>query len=125
MRDAVRREGARDMAGAAEPLSAGAEDPGPGVDREAIKALLIHRKTPFPCVHDLAKLLGIVERSGEAIPLQIRQAALLTRYAIVGRYSEPVPPVTAEDHAQAVAIAEAVVAWAEERLGGSPSGDPR
>lgn len=83
---------------------------------KAIKAVFIARGVDFPFVHDLARLLALLGQSGESIPLAVADATDLTRYAVVPRHPGIAGPVTAEEHRRAVAIAEAVVAWAEERV---------
>lgn len=85
---------------------------------KAIKALLIQRNVEFPYVHDLAQLLTLLERAGERIPQSIREAERLTEFAISTRYPGLSPPVSQEAYDQALAIAEAVVCWAEEKLRG-------
>jgi HEPN domain-containing protein len=84
---------------------------------KAIKAVLIARGVYFPLVHDLARLLTILGQSGETIPPAIADATDLTRFAVVTRYPGVAEPVTAEEHRRAVAIAEAVVKWADVRVG--------
>lgn len=84
---------------------------------KAIKALLIHQNVEFPYVHDLAGLLTLLEKAGQEIPGFIRQAERLTRFAVFTRYPGIAPPISREEYLEALAIAEAVVRWAEERLG--------
>src|SRR5688572_28934523 len=54
---------------------------------------------------------------GETIPQAIADATDLTRFAVATRYPSVAEPVTTEEHHRAVAIAEAVVTWADERVG--------
>ena len=82
---------------------------------KAIKAVMIKRGIEFPYVHDLGRLLSILESVGESIPEEIYEAALLTKYAWEGRYPGVIEPVSGQDYAEAIRIAEAVVRWAEER----------
>ena len=84
---------------------------------KAIKAVMIVRNIEFPYVHDLDRLLSLLEDEGEVILAPIRQASKLTKYATITRYPGDIGPVTAQDYAEAIAIAEAVVRWAEERIG--------
>ena len=63
---------------------------------------------------DVGLVLG---QNDEAIPPAIADAARLTRFAVTTRYPGVAEPVTAEEHRRAVAIAEAVVTWADERVG--------
>ena len=83
---------------------------------KAIKAVMIRRKMEFPYVHDLDRLLSLLEEDGEVVPVAVRQANELTRYAVVTRYPTTVRPVSEPEYGQAVAIAEAVVTWAEKRV---------
>ena len=83
---------------------------------KAIKAVLIDRRIEFPHVHDLSRLISILEFSGEAIPEEVRQAGDLTDYATTTRYPGVAEPVTEEEYATAVDTARSVVQWADERL---------
>jgi HEPN domain-containing protein len=83
---------------------------------KAIKCVLIYKKVRFPYIHDLGELLALVERSGEEIPDAVLQAAKLTRYAVAMRYPGVVEQVTQDEYAEAVAIAGAVVEWADKVL---------
>lgn len=83
---------------------------------KAVKALLIRRAIAFPYIHDLARLLTLLEEAGEQLPEPVKQAEALTRYAVIARYPGIAEPVTEEHHRDAVALAEAVLEWAEERL---------
>ena len=83
---------------------------------KSIKAVMIARNIEFPYVHDLDRLLSLLEDEGEVIPASIRQVSKLTKYATVTRYPGDMGPVTAQEYAEATAIAEAVVRWAEERI---------
>jgi HEPN domain-containing protein len=81
---------------------------------KALKVLLIHRGVTFPYVHDLAELITLLQQAGEAIPEAVKEAARLTRFAVVTRYPGVSEPVTREEYQGAVAIAERVVRWVEE-----------
>ena len=48
---------------------------------KAIKAVMIRRTIDFPYVHDLTRLLSLLEEAGETIPEAIRKAEALTPYA--------------------------------------------
>ena len=82
---------------------------------KAVKALMIKRGIDFPYVHDLARLLSLLKEAGEAIPDAVGQARKLTRFATVIRY--PMNQTVTEQHyLEALAITEAVIRWAEERI---------
>ena len=81
---------------------------------KAIKSVLIVRRISYPYVHDLSRLLSLLEESGESIPRSIRIAEELTAYAVIGRYPGTTRPVTVDEYRKAIKIAEAVVEWAEK-----------
>ncbi|MGH2535088.1 MAG: HEPN domain-containing protein [Thermomicrobiales bacterium] len=83
---------------------------------KAVKAVFLANDAAFPYTHDLARLLTNLVQVGEEIPPDIRRATSLTRFAVFTRYPGMADPVTAEEHAEAVTIAEAVLAWAERRI---------
>ena len=83
---------------------------------KAIKAVLMRLGIEYPYVHDLARLLSLLEEAGETVPDIVRKAAELTPFALITRYPGPARPVTLEEYVVAVEVAEAVVQWAEERL---------
>lgn len=80
---------------------------------KAVKAVLIHLGVRFPYIHDLVKLLGLVERSGQSVPASIRQAAGLSDYAVESRYPGLSEAVTRREYEEAIAIAEDVIRWAQ------------
>ncbi|MYB37075.1 MAG: HEPN domain-containing protein [Gammaproteobacteria bacterium] len=82
---------------------------------KAIEAVFVARGIEFPFIHDLTRLLAILEKHGEDIPDAVRRSGALTHYAGNARYPLDVP--TAEhEYQDALAIAEATVAWAEARI---------
>ena len=83
---------------------------------KAIKAVIIRRGMEFPYVHDLDRLLPLLEEDGEVVPVAIRRAQELARYSGVTRYPTSARPVSEPEYRQAVTIAETVVTWAGERL---------
>jgi HEPN domain-containing protein len=90
---------------------------------KSIKAVLIDRGIEFPFIHDLLRLLRLLEEAGEQVPQEIREADRLTRFATVSRYpgADPIPKSVYED---AVALAETVVNWASgltKRSGADPN----
>jgi len=83
---------------------------------KAVKALLLSRGIPFPFIHDLARLLSLLEQAGEKIPDTVRRAAELTPYAVMTRYPGLAEPVTEDRYGEALAIAETVLAWVDGAL---------
>ena len=80
---------------------------------KALKAVLVHLKVDFPKTHALADLLTLIAKAGVGVPPEIEEATSLTPYAVETRYPGPSEDVTAEDHTEAVRIAERVLRWAE------------
>ncbi len=83
---------------------------------KAIKAVMVLRGIEFPYIHDLTRLMSMLEASGETIPDPVRRAAVLTRFAAQTRYPSVEEPVTKQEYTEAIAIAEAVLHWAEDRI---------
>ena len=83
---------------------------------KAIKALMIRRDIEFPYTHDLARLLTLLEESGENIPHAIRDVEALTHYAVSTRYPTFDGTVSEQDYSEAIETAEAVLCWVEECL---------
>ncbi len=83
---------------------------------KAIKAVMIKRNIEYPYVHDLARLLSLLEKAGEIIPDEIRKAEELTPYAVITRYPGTTRPATVQEYEKAVEMAEAVIKWIEESL---------
>lgn len=75
---------------------------------KALKAVLVVRGVRPPRTHDLSRLLDLV---GDA-PAELNAAADLSTYAVVARYPANLGEVDAHEHARAVALAGAVLAWA-------------
>ncbi|MYB75966.1 MAG: HEPN domain-containing protein, partial [Chloroflexi bacterium] len=84
------------------------------VAEKAIKSVMIKRGAEFPYVHDLARLLSLLEAAGEGVPKNVMQAEELTQYAMSTRYPSLEQPVTEVDYSDSVRVAEAVVRWAED-----------
>jgi HEPN domain-containing protein len=84
---------------------------------KSVKAVFVHRGLTFPYVHDLAKLLTLLENSGLKVPKYVRRAEPLTRFAVETRYPGFSGPVTPALYHRTVRLAEAVLRWAERQLG--------
>jgi HEPN domain-containing protein len=83
---------------------------------KAIKAVFIGRSEPFPYIHELRKLLGLLKHNGLKIPKYVQEADKLSRFAVVTRYPAAVGPVTRRQYQRAVRIAAAVLRWAERQI---------
>lgn len=71
-----------------------------------VKALLTFRAVPFPKVHDIEQLIGLLAPQ-DRLPLSIAAQRQLTAYAIMVRYPGW-PPVTLGEARRAVALARRV-----------------
>jgi len=89
---------------------------------KAIKGVLIHLGVRFPYVHDLAQLLALIEDSGQSVPKSIRQAAILSEYAVETRYPGLSEPVIRQEYEEAIALAANVLHWAQEIIEGGIEG---
>ena len=85
---------------------------------KAIKAVFVHRGETFPYVHDLKRLIRLLEGQGLKIPKYLLQGHELTRYAFETRYPGLADPVTRREYKRAVRIAAAVLRWAERQIEG-------
>jgi len=83
---------------------------------KAIKGVLISRNTPFPYVHDLARLMSVLQQSGLQVPSEVLQAARLTRFAVAHRYPGTTEEVTRAEFDEAVSIATQAVEWAARTI---------
>jgi len=53
---------------------------------KAIKAVLVRRRVTFARTHSIADLLVLALAAGHDVPDEVRQAAILTAYAVERRY---------------------------------------
>jgi len=84
---------------------------------KALKAVFIAKQIPYPFTHDINALLSALEGNGVPVPENLWGAVALTSYASDTRYPGFEPPVTKDEHARAVALAQSVVLWAVEQIG--------
>jgi HEPN domain-containing protein len=82
---------------------------------KAMKAVLLHRKTRFPHVHDLSALLDLLSQSGGRLPSNADDVARLTAFAVLTRYPF-VGEIAEQDYRNALAVAERVVEWAQQEI---------
>jgi HEPN domain-containing protein len=80
---------------------------------KAVKAILVKRQIPFPKTHDIIDLLTLLQEAGIDTPEEIRQAGILTEYAVNARYPGLGEDVTEQEYLEAVELAERIFRWAE------------
>jgi HEPN domain-containing protein len=83
---------------------------------KAFKAVLVHAVVEFPRTHDLQALLLLLRNSGIAVGQEIEQAATLTRFAVEARYPGEIEPITPEEVAHAIELADRAVTWARVQI---------
>ena len=83
---------------------------------KALKAVYQSRALPFRYIHDLEELGKGLEDAGIEVPSEVKEAIILTRYAVETRYPGIVEPITEEEYQSAIHLAEEVVMWAETLL---------
>lgn len=91
---------------------------------KALKAVYISRQAPFVYIHNIDTLLLGLEAIGFEIPESVDAAGELTRYAVETRYPGGFEPLTPEDLARAIGLAESVLVWARTQVGMPDSGRP-
>lgn len=84
---------------------------------KAMKAIYQYHGWTFRYTHDLGELVTGLKRNGLSIPPEIGDAIILTSFAWEARYPGFSEPVTADEHQESLAHAEAVVAWAAKEIG--------
>ena len=82
---------------------------------KGLKALLIQFNLDFPKTHNIQILLGQLSSFLE-IPEYLKQAEILTDYAVSSRYPGVYEGVDQEEYETAIKIAKAVLAWVESHV---------
>ena len=83
---------------------------------KALKAVYQHHGWRFHYTHDLDELISGLKREGLAVPQNVVEADILTRFASESRYPNTGESVTEEEYREAVRQAETVMAWAENQI---------
>ena len=73
-----------------------------------LKAFLTWHQVEFPKTHDIKRLLKLASTRDPSLTEELSDAADLTAYAVEYRYPGEYPPVTTEDAARAVEVADRV-----------------
>ncbi|OGI01519.1 MAG: hypothetical protein A2Y25_03375 [Candidatus Melainabacteria bacterium GWF2_37_15] len=81
---------------------------------KSLKAILIKNKIQFPKTHNIVELLVLIKKKLKiTIPDDIKEAAILTDYAVTTRYPCDYNPVSEKEYEEAVKIARRVYMWAK------------
>ena len=105
-------------------LGSGQEDVLPGqvcfhalqAAEKALKAVLVGRGIDFPLTHDLQQLLELCAEARVGAPSAIAEVDRLTPYAVETRYPGHSGEISPGEVEEALALAQATVAWARGAL---------
>ncbi len=83
---------------------------------KALKGFLIFIEIPFSKTHSISYLIDMLESNGINIPDMVKEAVILTDYAVTTRYPGDYKSVDEDKYKNAIRIAVNVVKWMEERI---------
>jgi HEPN domain-containing protein len=81
--------------------------------RHSKQCVFINQGMEIPKSHSLVHLMDILESRGTEIPKNVREADILTQYAVQSRYPSIMEEVTRSEYRDALKLAANVVFWAE------------
>ena len=89
---------------------------------KTLKGLMAYLKIKIPRTHSIGFLLKIIANSKKIdVPKELREAVVLTDYAVTARYPGTWEPLCNRDYDQAVKLAREVYQWASSVIGeGNP-----
>jgi HEPN domain-containing protein len=90
---------------------------------KSLKAVLIQHGIEFRKVHDLDYLITLLPPQAP-LPSETEDIVGLTGYAVMFRYPGDYEDITAEEHREALQLAQAVYRWAVQMIGANASGEP-
>ena len=82
---------------------------------KAIKAVLVLHRVDFPPTHNIKVLVDLLPDAAQ-VPETLRQAGILTMYAVSTRYPGDLYHISKEDYAEALSLAGTVVRWASAQV---------
>jgi HEPN domain-containing protein len=80
---------------------------------KALKAICLAQGLDIPKTPSLIQLMDILEMRGIEIPKNVRDADILTQYAVQTRYPSIMEEITRTEYRDALKLAAHVVFWAE------------
>jgi HEPN domain-containing protein len=80
---------------------------------KALKAVCLVQGMDIPKTHSLVHLMDILEAGGIDIPKNVRDADILTQYAVQARYPSIMEEISRSEYRAALKLAAQVVFWAE------------
>ncbi len=84
---------------------------------KALKSVCLAKGLEFPKTHSVVHLIDILESGGVSVPENVRDADVLTHYAVQSRYPSWVEEVTQQEYREVLNLAARVVFWAESVVG--------
>lgn len=81
---------------------------------KALKAVCLAYDLEFPKTHSLVHLTDVLESGGVEIPETVREADILTQYAVQSRYPSVAEDITKDEYRDVLKLASKVVFWAEK-----------
>lgn len=83
---------------------------------KALKAVCLAQGMDIPKTHSLIRLMDILEAGGIEVPENVREADILTQYAVQSRYPSIMEEITRSEYRDTVKLAANVVFWAEKTI---------
>lgn len=83
---------------------------------KAIKAVLLFRRIEFPLTHDIEVLLHLAENNGVLLSKAVREAVVLTPYAVETRYPGYWIDISDAEVDEALNKAATIIKWARELI---------
>ncbi|HEU4745500.1 MAG TPA: HEPN domain-containing protein [Anaerolineales bacterium] len=80
---------------------------------KALKAVCLAQGMDIPKTHSIVHLMDILESRGVEIPKNVRDADILTQYAVQLRYPSLMEEINRSEYRDALKLAANVVFWAE------------
>jgi HEPN domain-containing protein len=81
---------------------------------KALKAVCLAHGMDIPKTHSLIHLMDVLEAGGIEIPQNVRDADILTQYAVQSRYPSITEEITRSEYRDALKLAANVLFWAEK-----------
>ncbi|MBI3657217.1 MAG: HEPN domain-containing protein [Acidobacteria bacterium] len=85
-----------------------------------LKAFLVHSQIEFPKSHDIDRLLNLVATVDKNLSEPLRDAVVLTDYAVEVRYPVDLPEITPLEAREALSLAKRVREAVKHRLAPPP-----
>jgi HEPN domain-containing protein len=83
---------------------------------KVLKAMCLAKGMDIPKTHSLVHLMDILESNGIEIPKTVRDADILTQYAVQSRYPSIMEEIARSEYREALKLAANVVFWTEKMI---------